>query len=160
MTEDTPRQYTTDDVSRIIRRALKIEQAESISHKELLDTAGDLGIDPGKIEEAIRLESSGIEKEKFRRDYMARKQSALKSRIWGFIILNGFIFILNCILPGPWWFQWVLLGTGISLAFAFRDAYAPREDRMERIRRWHDRRINRTHARRGHVKSDSSPLAP
>ncbi|MBA3030504.1 MAG: 2TM domain-containing protein [Desulfobacteraceae bacterium] len=148
MTENTPRQYTTDDINRIIRRALKMEQTESITHGELLETAKELGIDPGRIEEAIKLEASAMEDEKQKSAYLIRKRAAFKSRLWGFVILNTFIFVLNCILPGPWWFQWVLLGTGISLAFGFRNAYAPSEHRMERSMRRYGRRQNRLRGRR------------
>jgi hypothetical protein len=53
MNDNTTQQYTSDDVNRIIRRALRIEESELISHKELLETARELGIDPTRIETAI-----------------------------------------------------------------------------------------------------------
>jgi hypothetical protein len=132
MTEDTPRNYTADDVNRIIRRALKIEKTEAISHQELLETARELGIDPGRIEDAVKLEASALEKERLKNEYLNRKRSRFKARLWTFVTLNGVVFILNAVTPGPWWFQWVLLGTGISLAIGFRKTYFPTEHQVER----------------------------
>ena len=148
MTEETPLQYATDDVNRIIRRALKIEEADSISHKELLETAEELGIDPSGIEEAIKLEASAMEKERAKKEYIVQEKSKFKARLWTFALINGFLFVINCITPGPWWFQWPLLGMGISLAFSFRAAYFPTEYHMERKLRRRNIRRNRPHSRR------------
>ena len=147
MTEDYPQQYTTDDVSRIIRRALKIEQSDSLSHQELLDTAKELGIAPGKIEEAIQLEASALERDKFKKEYLKRKRSSYKARLWSFVTLNTIVFIINAMRPGPWWFQWVLLGTGIGLIVNFRKTYFPTEYQIEKAQYRHEKLKNRPRRR-------------
>ena len=145
MTEDQPRQYTTGDVNRIIRRALKIDTAESISHNELLETAQELGIDASKIEEAVKLEAAAMEKEKLRNAYITRNRSLFNKRLWIFGVLNAGLFLINLLTPGHWWFQWVLLGTGISLAVRFRKTYFPTDDQIDNALLRHERLKKRFH---------------
>jgi len=135
LSDNTPRQYSSDDVNRIIRRALKIEQSESISHEELIETARELGIDPVKIETAIKMETSSMEREQARNAYLVRKRSKFKANLWSYIIVNSALFLINCMTPGSWWFQWVLLGWGIGLVFELRKAYFPTPYQMERATR-------------------------
>ena len=144
MTEDIPRQYTTEDVTRIIRRALKMAPDESVSHQELLETAREMGIAPDRIEAAVALEAEAMKREKAEAAYLARKRSAFKARLYSFITVNIVVFIINVITPGPWWFQWVLLGTGIGLVIAFRKAYFPDPQRVK----WAMQRSERLKARR------------
>ena len=63
MSEFTSRQYNNDEVSRIIRRALKIKQEDTISHQDLIETARDIGIDPKILETAILQEQKAIIKQ-------------------------------------------------------------------------------------------------
>jgi len=135
MSDNTLSQYNSDDVNRIIRRALKIEQSDSISHKELLETARELGIDPKRIETAIEEESATIQREKARNQYLSRKRSRFQSQLWSYIIINTALIIINSLTPGPWWFQWVLLGWGIGLALNFRKTYFPTPYQVERATR-------------------------
>ena len=53
MNEFSSRHYDNEEVSRIIRRALKLKNEDTISHQELLDTARDIGLDPQILETAI-----------------------------------------------------------------------------------------------------------
>ena len=148
MTEDIPREYSTDDVSRIIRRALKVEQSETLSHEELLETAKELGIAPERIEEAIKMEASAIEKDKFKKEYLRRKRSSFKARLYSFITVNVIVFIINAATPGPWWFQWVMLATGIGLIIKFRKTYFPTEYQIEKAK--YLKEVRRKRPRRRH----------
>ena len=56
MNEFSSRHYDNEDVNRIIRRALKFKNEDTISHQELLDTAMDIGLDPQILETAIEHE--------------------------------------------------------------------------------------------------------
>jgi len=154
MTQDTPRQYGTEDVNRIIRRALKIKQAETISHSELLETAEELGIDPARIEEAVRLESAAMEKERTRESYKKRLRSRFNAGLYGYITLNTFLFIIDAMTPGGWWFQWPLLGTSLPLMMRFRRTYFPTDEQIDRAVRRRERRkdwaSHRRHAKRHH----------
>jgi len=135
MKDNKHSQYTSDTVNRIIRRALKIEQSDLINHAELLETARELGINPAKIEKAIELESTAIEHEQARNQYLSLKRSKFKANLWSYIIINTALILINAMTPGPWWFQWVLLGWGIGLALNFRKAYYPSEYRVEKAAR-------------------------
>ncbi len=53
MNEFASRHYDNDEVNRIIRRALKLENEDTISHQDLIDTARDIGLDPRIVETAI-----------------------------------------------------------------------------------------------------------
>lgn len=150
MTDDKSRRYTDADVNRIIKRALKLENTESISHAELLETAKELGIDSEKIEQAIAQESAAMEREERRQAYLKRKRSNFKAGLGGYLILNTFLFILDFLTPGGWWFQWPLLGTTLPLAFKFKNAYFPTDERIAMgIMRWgrHSRRKHKFHRR-------------
>ena len=41
MNEFSSKQYSRDEVDRIIRRALKLKKEDSIGHQELMDTASE-----------------------------------------------------------------------------------------------------------------------
>ncbi len=53
MNEFTLRQYSNHEVNRIIRRALKLKQEDTINHQDLIETASEIGIDPKILETAI-----------------------------------------------------------------------------------------------------------
>ena len=55
------RRYTADEFDRIMRRALKKDQDDKVSHQDLLNTAKEMGIDPKAIETAIRQEQDEYE---------------------------------------------------------------------------------------------------
>jgi hypothetical protein len=135
MNDNTTQQYTSDDVNRIIRRALRIEESELISHKELLETARELGIDPTRIETAIEAEEASMKREQARNQYLLHKRSKFQAKLWSYVIVNSALILINALTPGPWWFQWVLLGWGIHLALSFRRAYFPTAYHTDRATR-------------------------
>jgi hypothetical protein len=53
MNDFSSRHYDNDEVNRIIRRALKLKNEDTISHQDLIDTARDIGLDPQIVETAI-----------------------------------------------------------------------------------------------------------
>ena len=57
MNEFSSRHYDNEDVNRIIRRALKFKNEDTISHQELLDTAMDIGLDPQILETELNRKS-------------------------------------------------------------------------------------------------------
>jgi len=134
------RQYDSEAVNRIIRQALEFEKRETIGYRELMETARELGIDPVKMEAAIKRETIGNHRETARQEWLRRRHSKFYSHLWSYGIVNGAIFLIDLLTPGPWWFYWPLLGWGIGLAFSFRQAYFPSEDQIERGIRWALRR--------------------
>jgi len=125
MNELASKQYSKDEVDRIIRRALKLKKVDSVNHQELVETAKEFGIDPQTLEAAIEKEQEAFEKEKARRERLQRRKARFHRHLWSYIIVIGALLLINITTPGVWWFQWPALGWGIGLAFNFRAAYFP-----------------------------------
>ena len=131
MYEFTSRQYSNDEVNRIIRCALKLEQEETISHQDLIETARETGIDPKILEPAILQEGREFKKKKIRMARLKRRKVGFYSHLWSYLIVNAALLLINNFTPGPWWFQWSVLGWGIGLAFHFKAIYFPHGKRFE-----------------------------
>jgi 2TM domain-containing protein len=119
------RHYDNDEVNRIIRRALKLENEDTISHQDLIDTARGIGLDPKIVEAAIEQEKAATKTEKIRKIRLKRRKVGFYSHLWSYLIVNGALLLINNFTPGPWWFQWSVLGWGIGLAFHFKAVYFP-----------------------------------
>ena len=132
MSEFTSRHYDSDEVNRIIRRALKLKNEDTISHQDLIDTARDIGLDPQIVETAIEQEQREFKKESIRKARLKRRQVGFYSHLWSYLIVNGALLLINNFTPGPWWFQWSVLGWGIGLAFHYRAVYYPGRRRFDR----------------------------
>ena len=130
MNEFSSKQFSKDEVDRIIRRALKLKKEDSISHQELMETAGEFGIDPETLKAAIESDKQDFEKERARRDQIVRHKERFHRHLWSYLIVIGALLIINIMTPGPWWFQWPALGWGIGLAFNFKAAYFPLQKNM------------------------------
>jgi len=140
MDEYTSRQYNNEEVSRIIRRALKLKQADTISHQDLIETALEIGIDAKILETAIEQEQLEFKKEKIRRARLKRRKVGFYSHLSSYLIVNAALLLINNFTPGLWWFQWSVLGWGIGLAFHFKALFFPHGKRFEKgIRSEHHR---------------------
>ena len=125
MNEISSKQYSKDEVDRIIRRALKLKKDDLINHQELLDTAREFGIDPQTLETAIEEDKEEFEKVRARKTRLLRRKTRFHRHLWSYLIVIGALLLINLLTPGPWWFQWPALGWGIGLAFNFKAAYFP-----------------------------------
>ena len=130
MNEFSSKQYSKDEVDRIIRRALKMKKEDSVNHQEMVDTAREFGIDPRTLEDAIEEDQKVFEKEKARRNQLVRRKARFHRHLWSYLIVICALLIINKMTPGPWWFQWPALGWGIGLAFNFKAAYFPLQKDM------------------------------
>ncbi len=130
MNEFSSRQYDNDEVNRIIRRALKLENEDTISHQDLIETARDIGLDPQIVEAAIEQEQQATKKEKIRKVWLKRRKVGFYSHLWSYLIVNGALLLINNFTPGPWWFQWSVFGWGIGLAFHFKAIFFPNGNRF------------------------------
>jgi hypothetical protein len=131
MTISESRRYTGDEVDRIIRRALRLKKDEVIGHDDLLDMAKELGVDSRTLERAIEQEEQAFDDLKARKQKMIQRKAKFYRHLWSFIIVIGVLILINIFTPGPWWFQWPVLGWGIGLAFHFRAAYFPAGEELE-----------------------------
>ena len=131
MYELSPRQYNENQVNRIIRRALKLKNMDTISHEDLIETAKEIGLAPQIVETAIEQEQREFKKEKIRKARLKRRKVEFYSHLWSYLIVNTTLLLINNFTPGPWWFQWSVLGWGIGLAFHFKAIYFPHGKRFE-----------------------------
>src|SRR5262245_21371589 len=125
MSDSLSRHYTSEEVNRIIRQALTLQRTDAITHQELVEIARELGISPGTIEAAIEQERQEREKETARTVWAGRRKASFQRHLWSFVIVNWALFLINVLTPGPWWFQWSLVGWGIGLASHGKGAYFP-----------------------------------
>ena len=140
MNQYSSRQYDSDDVTRIIRRALKLSNADTISHDELIETAKQVGLDPQIVEIAIKEEQREFKKERIRLAVLRRRKAGFQWHLWSYLIVNAALLLTNKLTPGPWWFHWSVLGWGIGLAFHFKATYFPGRRRLgRRIKPCHSR---------------------
>ena len=123
--------YNEDEVNRIIRKAPKIKQTDTISHDDLIETAGELGIDSHTLEKAIVQERRESKREAVRRSRLDRRRAGFYWHLWSYIIVNLALVLINCFVPGPFWFQWSVLGWGIGLACHFKAIFFSRGKKYE-----------------------------
>ncbi|WP_437734535.1 2TM domain-containing protein [Sorangium sp. So ce1335] len=129
------RQYTEAEVRAILERALRDAQTREVGHDELVAAAEEIGISRAAIEAASRDIELVRGEEAARAAIVARRRNGFRSHLFSFVVVNAFLFAINALTPGPWWFFWPLLGWGLSLAFHARAALSsdvsPQEVRKE-----------------------------
>jgi hypothetical protein len=123
MNESSSRRYDSDEVSRIIRRGLKIRNEDRISHRDLMEIAEQIGLAPQIVETAIKEEQKEFKKERIRKAVLCRRKAGFRRHLWSYLIVNAALLLTNKMTPGPWWFHWSVLGWGIGLAFHFNAVY-------------------------------------
>ena len=123
--------YSTEEVNRVIQRALHLKRRIGISQAELLEIGEDLGLDSQMIEAAIAEERAALSREKAEKEWRQSRKFGFHWHLWCFLITNGTLFLINILTPGPWWFQWPVIGWGIGLAFHFQSVYFPTTRQVE-----------------------------
>ena len=133
-------QYDSDEVTRIIRRALKISNEDRISHRDLMETAQQIGLDLQVVEPAIKEERAEFKKERHRKAALRRRKAGFQWHLWSYLVVNAALLLTNKLTPGPWWFHWSVLGWGIGLACHYKAVYLPGRKGFDRgIRPRHGR---------------------
>ena len=110
------RRYTNDEVSRIIRQALKAQLSDTIDHSELIDIGKEFGLDEDTIQTAIHDE----QQRRLAEQKVQRKKRGFTAHLYSYIGVNSLLLLIDLMTPGPWWFQWSVLGWGIGLFFHYR----------------------------------------
>ena len=132
MNQHNMRQSDSDQVTRIIRRALKLSNEDRISHQDLMETAEQIGLDPQVVETAIQAEQREFKKKRIRNAAMRRRKAGFQWHLWSYLVVNAALLLTNRLTPGPWWFHWSVLGWGIGLAFHYKAVYFPGRRRFDR----------------------------
>lgn len=136
MAEERERTYTSDQVAAILSRAIDRQSAAgSITHKDLAETAREMGVSPEHLEEAIV-------DEEVDRTLREEREAKRRKRVRGFwmglatyVVTNAFLIAINLMAEGVLWFPWVLFGWGLMLALQGLRAFTPKEDPAETDRR-------------------------
>ncbi len=119
MSENPSHHYTNDEVSRIIRRALKIKNEDSISHEDLIETARDLELDPQVVETAIKQEREEFNRKRTRKARLNRRKAGFYRHLSIYLVVNIVLLLIDMSTPGPGWFHWSVVGWGTGVACHF-----------------------------------------
>ncbi len=105
--------YDDEEVQEILRRALA--EDAGLGHDELAAAAAEVGIERDKFEraaKAVRAErsrSAAVERRK------AKRRKGLVQTGATYAVINLFLFAIDMLSGGGWWFQWPL----ISMLFLY-----------------------------------------
>ena len=127
------RQFTSDEVSAIVRRALTDSGgSDTITYEELEDIARKSGIAPGRLESAIRLEESEGALERARDQWVRQRREQFFDHFRCYLIVNGVLVAMNFLTGGYPWAMWPILGWGIGLLFDGSEAFYPKRSTIDR----------------------------
>jgi hypothetical protein len=142
---DGRRTYTQEDVNAILRRALeRPELASGLSHRELIETAEEVGIEPTALERAI----TEVDRERalgaLREEWRLEKKTALRTSLITWAWVSLLLFFIDVVTPGGPWFHWVLVPWGLLLILrALQLRLGPTSRQLQRIERRRRRKQRR-----------------
>ena len=84
MDDFSENKYTSEEVTRIIRRALEMKREETVSHQDLLLTAEELGLDAETVAEAIEKDKAEFEKERAQKERQQRRKAGFRRHLNSF----------------------------------------------------------------------------
>jgi hypothetical protein len=141
---NSPRQCSQEEVNAILRRALERQGStgDAITHEELIETAKELGIEPGSLEAAIVEQRSVGEYEAARALYLVQRRQKFFEHLRSYLIVNFVLLVIDLVVTEGTWFFWPLFGWGIGVAFDAADTFWPKEKDIDRgARRLIEKRI-------------------
>jgi hypothetical protein len=135
MSEPPPkRTYSQEEVTEILKRAMKQQrlQNQDLSHEELVEIAGEVGIDRGAVESAtaelVATRAGELAREQGARELAeerARLFNGFVSHLFVYLVIGGALYFIDHRLTGGTWFYWVLLGWGTLLLLQLRRVIFP-----------------------------------
>lgn len=132
--DSSPRRYTPEEVSGIVRRALESAgSGDTIGHEDLLEIAKQSGISQDRLEAAVLDQETLGELEEAKVVWTKRRRDKFYRHLRSYLIVNGILFVLNLVTnPGSLWVIWPILGWGFGLAFDASDTFFVTEERLKR----------------------------
>jgi hypothetical protein len=124
--------FSTEEVNRVIQRALLLKQHIGISREDLLEIGRELGLNTEVIEAALDQEMAEKSKETMERDWRQSRKFGFHWHLWSYLVTCGILMFINSLTPGPWWFQWPVISWGIGLLFHFQSVYYPTKRQVEK----------------------------
>lgn len=114
--------FSPEEVEAILRRAIERQQRlsapGSLSRDELMATAGELGIDPGVVQDAIRDLETSRQVEK-RQEFQVQHRRRYGGYLRRYILLSVVLIAVNATLGGIRWSIFVLFMVGVALLFSW-----------------------------------------
>jgi hypothetical protein len=128
------RNYSRDEVNAILSKALERQQKDVTSHRELIETGREIGLDAATIEAAAReVEGARATAEQERR-VRADLRRALFNDAFSYLVVMAFLLAVNLLSsPAYMWVVWPALGWGLGLLFHARAALFPNEKRISKL---------------------------
>jgi hypothetical protein len=144
MPDGEPRRtYTQEEVTEILKRALRQQslRGDQLSHDELVEMAGEVGIDREALEAATADLAQTREAELVKHDEArelaeerTRRIARFASSLFTYLVVGVFLYFVDMKTSGGTWYYWPVAGFGIALAFQLRGIFFPQEG-LERRRR-------------------------
>ncbi len=162
------RRYTDLEIREILRRAMSADARSDVglTHAELLQIGGEVGVDAGDIERAVReLDEEFVSRrhESEAEELVAVARSGLRSRfvrhLSTYLIVNGGLFLLSLWVSGIWFLPWVIIVWGIALSLHARSALFPSTDTLERRAEREGRKLERKRRRQRRLESNARAVS-
>jgi chemotaxis protein histidine kinase CheA len=121
--------YTQEEVTEILKRALKQQSLDKqvLTHDELVEMAGEVGIDRAALESATadlaQSRANELARESHTRELAeerARLLGRFASSLVTYVVVNAMLYFIDLRFTGGTWFYWVLLGWGLVLLVQLR----------------------------------------
>lgn len=127
------RQYTEEEVTEIVRRALRRRgKNDTISHEDLVEIARHSGLTREQLEAAIEEEAREGDLDRARAQWVARRRAKFNHHLRSYIIVIGALLLMNMMTRGYPWVLWPMIGWGIGLAFDASDTFFASAERIDR----------------------------
>lgn len=155
----SPRRYDEQEVREILRRAIERDQDDSgqLGRSDILAAASELGIDESAVQKAM----VDIDRDREIADEIEllrlQRKSKWLSHVSTWATVNAFLFAVNLVTGGAWWFYWPLMAWGLFVAMhTIRVVLADdRRDREKAAKRLEKRRTQREKQRKKQQKKEA-----
>ena len=108
--------YNSEEMQQILEVAFRRKQQGEYTREQIIEIASELGVSSESLQAA---EQEWLKNNvEVKKDQMSnsQQQKGFKSHLFTFIVINGFLVILNLVVsPGYFWAIYPILGWGLGL---------------------------------------------
>jgi hypothetical protein len=108
------RNYNDSEVDAILQRALS--EQDDINHEDLVAAAAEIGVTRDAIERAAERLDERSEEAVAVSEARENRKRRFQASMMTFVIVNIFLFAIDMLTGGGWWFYWPLLSWGMLMA--------------------------------------------
>lgn len=135
-----PRCYQQEDIQQILNLAIARQgDGEEFSREHLVEIAAEIGISPDTLLEAEQEWLLQKQEQQKHYEFNRYRRSRLKKRLGKFLIVNGFLIVLNLLTAGQLsWSLYILVFWGLGLGLNAWNTYQLEGEDYERaFQKWH-----------------------